>query len=700
MSAEPEKKRALEDSDEASNPHKKHHKPLEELSEDGPLTQQDVVYFKKEAIWRQMSHYKRQAASLAREVGHFKTNFEANEARLAIVDAWYAQMINLLALDGKTSVEADPEGLVLAKLSSLSPLAIDQLLEKRREHLLAVLKPIMANSKLVDIDAEKLLQKYEVLNLQLAQAQSENSVITNTKADLQSRLEALQDELFQLHKERDRLVSRTLKRINDANSTTKEEDEKTDIKKESSADPKDANGSTSPAKESLPEDKEALERLNIELDELKSASTVLQGQLEEVSKKHLVLLEDNSRLKARLSDLSESDLKQSAVFQALSDTNKHLEDEVFQTTKSREQLVERLKAIEQQQAVDKNLLEKTVIEENESLRAQLAKSESDLVRIRTARDELLSKQTILKLELASKQSSEEVNAMNKVLSDRIKQMLEKSAVDDSKYDSLSHEELLKRVQVLTSELTEVELAFQETRTLAIKKLDKTVDLEGMVKKLTIEKTKADQKYFASMRLKDALTAENKILKTQVAKSQELNTKLGELEKTYTSKIELLSTSVAEYKTIGESSLQENTRLQELNKALAAKRAGLEKEVARLMSEVARLTKASGDSDTELRQAQVNVSKLESRIKNTDSLLKKYRANNTSSLLQEDEKQLEALRSIAKCSVCSKNWKDTAITVCGHVFCNGCTQERLAARLRRCPSCNKGFSANDLLSIHL
>ena len=101
-----------------------------------------------------------------------------------------------------------------------------------------------------------------------------------------------------------------------------------------------------------------------------------------------------------------------------------------------------------------------------------------------------------------------------------------------------------------------------------------------------------------------------------------------------------------------------------------------------------------------KKQEIELTKVEKQLKSTEDILQKYKSNNTNSLLQEDEQQLEALRSIAKCSVCSKNWKDTAITVCGHVFCSKCTQERLAARLRRCPSCNKGFSANDLLAVHL
>ena len=156
----------------------------------------------------------------------------------------------------------------------------------------------------------------------------------------------------------------------------------------------------------------------------------------------------------------------------------------------------------------------------------------------------------------------------------------------------------------------------------------------------------------------------------------------------------------DFKAIKETSIQETSKLQDLVKALNQKKSMVEKEIKNLKDIISKQAKDNAELVLELQTAKDNSAKMESNLKTTESLLQKYKTNNTSSILQEDERQLEALRSIAKCSLCSKNWKDTAITVCGHVFCHSCTQERLAARLRRCPSCNKGFSANDLLSVHL
>ena len=271
---------------------------------------------------------------------------------------------------------------------------------------------------------------------------------------------------------------------------------------------------------------------------------------------------------------------------------------------------------------------------------------------------------------------------------------------DAALEKLEKGELVKRLQILGEEVKEVEQAFQDTRAVALEKLKDLVDHESLVKKLTIEKNKADQKYFASMRLKDSLVAENKILKTQTAKSQELVAKFNDLEKTYVGKIDVLTKSINDYRVIKENALHENVKLQEALKQMTKGRETASKEKAALKSDLETVRREKNELLDELKSKRLNESKLEARLKSTESLLQKYRLNNTSLILQEDQKQLEALRSITKCSVCSKNWKNTVITACGHVFCEACVQDRLAARLRRCPTCNKGFASNDLLTIHL
>jgi E3 ubiquitin-protein ligase BRE1 len=58
------------------------------------------------------------------------------------------------------------------------------------------------------------------------------------------------------------------------------------------------------------------------------------------------------------------------------------------------------------------------------------------------------------------------------------------------------------------------------------------------------------------------------------------------------------------------------------------------------------------------------------------------------------------QNLVICSVCRSNFKNTILKGCGHVFCNSCVDDRLANRMRKCPSCNKAFDRSDAMAAHL
>jgi E3 ubiquitin-protein ligase BRE1 len=69
-------------------------------------------------------------------------------------------------------------------------------------------------------------------------------------------------------------------------------------------------------------------------------------------------------------------------------------------------------------------------------------------------------------------------------------------------------------------------------------------------------------------------------------------------------------------------------------------------------------------------------------------------------LGNSSSEYEMLRTLALCTVCRRNFKNTAIKTCGHVFCKECVEERLTSRSRKCPNCNKSFGNNDYMHITL
>lgn len=56
--------------------------------------------------------------------------------------------------------------------------------------------------------------------------------------------------------------------------------------------------------------------------------------------------------------------------------------------------------------------------------------------------------------------------------------------------------------------------------------------------------------------------------------------------------------------------------------------------------------------------------------------------------------------LALCTICRKDFKNTALKTCGHLFCNHCVENRLANRMRKCPNCSKAFDKMDVMAVHM
>ena len=65
---------------------------------------------------------------------------------------------------------------------------------------------------------------------------------------------------------------------------------------------------------------------------------------------------------------------------------------------------------------------------------------------------------------------------------------------------------------------------------------------------------------------------------------------------------------------------------------------------------------------------------------------------------EYKEEIDAYKSMLRCSVCNDRPKGVVITRCFHMFCNDCIATRLENRDRKCPACGLMFSASDVKSI--
>ena len=65
---------------------------------------------------------------------------------------------------------------------------------------------------------------------------------------------------------------------------------------------------------------------------------------------------------------------------------------------------------------------------------------------------------------------------------------------------------------------------------------------------------------------------------------------------------------------------------------------------------------------------------------------------------EFKEEIDAYKSMLRCSVCNDRPKGVVITRCYHMFCKECIDINLENRHRKCPGCGAAFSASDVHAV--
>ncbi|KAL6947023.1 hypothetical protein ACO0QE_001881 [Hanseniaspora vineae] len=363
----------------------------------------------------------------------------------------------------------------------------------------------------------------------------------------------------------------------------------------------------------------------------------------------------------------------------------------------------------------------------EKMNGDMSNMEKDLVRIRNQRDSIQAK---LNVTQAAKNSTEVIKDLQQAISeisDRISSLEKLHASYASENGSTPSSEMLM------NELQELEKAYRTLSTEALKKFDNYLKHDALVvSKLKSEKSRADEKYYAAMRSKESIVQENKTVLKTLTKCNELNAQLKESEKITNVKLDnlnkqlnlsrenekrLLDINKQSSKKISELSIESNSHTNKYNKVVQENNV-LKQENTKISTELQKSTQVYNELQTKFTQLEKKLEKLVQSLQdiseNPDNvlLLQKKKGQNlmgngqigSSSFADKSQnellEELDNFRTIVYCSLCSKNWKNTTLKNCGHVFCDECCKERLNSRMRKCPSCTKPFSANDLLTIHL
>jgi len=170
----------------------------------------------------------------------------------------------------------------------------------------------------------------------------------------------------------------------------------------------------------------------------------------------------------------------------------------------------------------------------------------------------------------------------------------------------------------------MEAAWNKTSALASRKVEEIAAQEERLARLSAEKTKADQKYFAAMKAKEMRDGELRSLKSQNARSSEIVSQLKEAEGKTRELVTNLERQLAESKeNLMKLETQHRTMEQKATEANLMTD-GLKKQIDELKAMVTTKDKDSLASGRAKREAEVELEKCQSR-------------------LEDSKKQLEVLR---------------------------------------------------------
>ena len=368
-------------------------------------------------------------------------------------------------------------------------------------------------------------------------------------------------------------------------------------------------------------------------------------QLESLEVENGKLTAEITNLTNRLSHLSDDDYSKSDLFKQLRSQHEDVIKRINDLEATNVQLREEAQRLQVERTAYRVQIEKesrgTLVEKE----SQLVQLETDLTRIRSARDELIADQSMRKTaqsqeRIAIDQIKELANAKEervKALESEIARLKIQSGDPrrlmngTSNSDDLSTADLQvrygnleKQYSLLNNELQSMESAFKRTSNVAQQKLNNVSLMEEKMVRLSAEKARADQKYFAAMKAKEAREQEIRSLRAQNSKSSDMVSSLKDSEAANRALQINLEKQIVELKdsviTLEIKSRSSQQQLSEKNILLE----GLKGQVEELKKNLEAKDTSSSTTSTTFRKAEVEIETLKVRLEETKKNLESWK----------------------------------------------------------------------------
>lgn len=427
-------------------------------------------------------------------------------------------------------------------------------LSARKEKILAALSGLFAKYSPAGPEVAELQHQMSKLLASEKEHICELQRVVTEKEQMSDRLVTATHRYMIAEKKIDRLKSQQVQKLESqaiaSSVATKEETPS-------------ANNGIEPVNSTMP--KALAEEVETARDQAVAEAAKRKEHIEQLEAENKKLTNEVTALTVKLAGLSDDDYAKTELFKAIKSQHEDVIKRINHLEATNIQLREEAKKYQAERTAYRIKVDdeaRVTIGESESAVVQ---ADSNLTRIRNARDELLAKNN--QLESSRKEVENSQQQMKELLSacesriaalesecDRLRlQTMEQDLSEKSAdLESLSTEQLYVKVQtlekerkMLSNELPAMTAAWKKAQGIAGKKIAEIATWEENVSRATADKAKADQKFFAAMKAKEALQVQLKALQEQVGKGTKVVAQLKEADSLSRSLVDKLEKQMAE-----------------------------------------------------------------------------------------------------------------------------------------------------------
>lgn len=667
----------------------------------------DIEAFQKDAIIRQMREYKREKATIESQLNEIENRSQYHDDHLRTIDIWFDQLIDeikILSGEKLSSAQQNDTSNIPTSLFFEDSESLRKHLSGRKDKILSALTTLFAKYPPASPEVASLQQQMSKILASEKEHICELQRVGTEKEQMSERLVAATHRYMIAEKKLDRLKSAQVQKM-ESQGTTTILTIREDTSSAGNGEPMNGVEATGSTEGSESDRKQALAEAARRKEHVE--------QLEAENKK---LTMEVSALNVRLAGLSDDDYAKTELFKAF----KSQHEDVIKRINNLEATNVQLRTEAQKYQSERTAYRIKVDDEaRESIRESegaVVQAEANLTRIRHARDELLSKVSILEanqksLDTSKQQTQELMSACESRISAlesecqrlRLEITAKEQADGAAAQEDLTPEQLMSKLTTLQSqyelvvnELPAMEAAWKKAQAAAGKKIPEIQSWEENVNKAYADKAKADQKFFAAMKTKETLDQQIRILRSQATKGTEVIAQLKEADSLSRSMVDKLEKQTAEIRAQMEDLQRQHRELQQKTSESAIITEGHVSQIAELKKHIEAKDASYLEAKKAKREAEVERDKMTEKVEGLEQQIDHWKQKS----MGNQSEHTALMESMLQCQICKNKIKDTIIKTCGHVFCEGCVQDRLINRARKCPNCGRAFGNGDLMHIHL